>query len=214
MDKRNAGFGIRLIACLIDGSLVWLPITLAVFLIGTTISTISSLLSGIIILITLMLLQRIIEWLYYAFMTSSYGATLGKMVCGLRVEMVDGSRMDFSKSLFRHTLGYLTSAALFGIGFLAIIKDPENRGWHDKVSDTAVVYRGKDGNIPAGLFALIMLLIVNTYLMYLGVNSVINSSSIRSDWMMYEERMRIPSEEDLMEETDDPFPAEMEMIEV
>lgn len=190
MDRKYAGFGIRLIAHMVDVSILLFPISLAAFVLGIVVTSVSGAVSMVIILITILLLDKIVRWIYFSWFSSSYGATLGKMICGIKVEMLDGSKMDFTKSLFRHTLGYLTSAALFGIGYLAIIKDEMKRGWHDKVSDTVVVYRNR-GNIPAGLFTFVMLMVLNGYLSYTGVHSALTSPLVRMDLMRIEENIKM-----------------------
>jgi hypothetical protein len=39
----------------------------------------------------------------------------------------------------REWLGKPISMLVFGLGYLSIMTDKENRGWHDKIADTHVV---------------------------------------------------------------------------
>lgn len=47
-------------------------------------------------------LLGVLELLYFMFMDASYGATLGKKVLGLQVQMVDGSKVTFDKAFIRN----------------------------------------------------------------------------------------------------------------
>ena len=47
-------------------------------------------------------LLGILELLYFMFMEASYGATLGKKVLGLQVQMVNGSKVTFDKVFIRN----------------------------------------------------------------------------------------------------------------
>jgi len=48
------------------------------------------------------LLLGIIELLYFAFLDTSWGATIGKRVLGLQVQMVNGSKVTFNAALIRN----------------------------------------------------------------------------------------------------------------
>jgi uncharacterized RDD family membrane protein YckC len=47
-------------------------------------------------------LLGILELLYFVFMDAYYGATLGKKVLGLQVQMVNGSKVTFDKAFIRN----------------------------------------------------------------------------------------------------------------
>jgi uncharacterized RDD family membrane protein YckC len=47
-------------------------------------------------------LLGVLELLYFIFMEASYGATLGKRVLGLQVQMVNGSKVTFEKAFIRN----------------------------------------------------------------------------------------------------------------
>ena len=51
---------------------------------------------------------------------------------------VDGGRIAFPDALVRGLTG-IFSLAVFGIGFLWILKDPDKQAWHDRVAGTYVV---------------------------------------------------------------------------
>ena len=51
---------------------------------------------------------------------------------------MDGTRLRFVDALVRG-LSAIFSLALFGLGALWILKDPERQAWHDRVAGTYVV---------------------------------------------------------------------------
>ena len=64
--------------------------------------------------------------------------TLGGIICQLRLVRVDGGRVSFPDALVRGLTG-IFSLAVFGLGFLWILKDPYKQAWHDRVAGTYVV---------------------------------------------------------------------------
>ena len=66
------------------------------------------------------------------------GTTVGGIICQLRVVRVDGGRLRFVDALVRG-LSAIFSLALFGLGALWILKDPERQAWHDRIAGTYVV---------------------------------------------------------------------------
>jgi uncharacterized RDD family membrane protein YckC len=66
------------------------------------------------------------------------GTTLGGIICQLRLVRVDGERIGFPDALVRGLTG-IFSLAVFGLGFLWILRDPDKQAWHDRVAGTFVV---------------------------------------------------------------------------
>jgi uncharacterized RDD family membrane protein YckC len=66
------------------------------------------------------------------------GTTLGGIICQLRLVRTDGAPVGFSEALVRGLTG-IFSLAVFGLGFLWILKDPDRQAWHDRVAGTYVV---------------------------------------------------------------------------
>lgn len=116
-DKKYASFGIRFVAILIDGVILGIVERI----LGASTST-------------------IIAWLYYTVMTVMYGATLGKMVMGIKVVKEDGSAIDWTTGILREIVGKTVSAIILGIGFLMAAFDSKSKALHDKIAKTYVVY--------------------------------------------------------------------------
>jgi uncharacterized RDD family membrane protein YckC len=64
--------------------------------------------------------------------------SVGGIICQLRVIKVDGTRMSGGEALVR-SLGSIFSLAVFGIGCLWVLRDPDRQSWHDKMAGTVVV---------------------------------------------------------------------------
>jgi predicted flap endonuclease-1-like 5' DNA nuclease/uncharacterized RDD family membrane protein YckC len=77
--------------------------------------------------------------IYFIFLATAGGQTVGKHVMGVRVVRLDGKPMTYLDSAQRW-LGYLLSLAPLGLGFLWVIVDDRRRGFHDKVAGTCVIY--------------------------------------------------------------------------
>jgi uncharacterized RDD family membrane protein YckC len=75
---------------------------------------------------------------YCALFWAWQGTTLGGIVCNLRIIRADGRRLEFVDAFVR-ALGAVLSTAAFGIGFLWMLRDPQQQTWHDKIAGTIVV---------------------------------------------------------------------------
>ena len=78
------------------------------------------------------------SWLYEAFMeSSSYQATLGKMIFGLKVTDLYGNRISFERATGRHFAKWLSSLILC-IGYLMVAFTERKQGLHDLLAGTLV----------------------------------------------------------------------------
>jgi uncharacterized RDD family membrane protein YckC len=83
----------------------------------------------------------LLPWVYEAMMLSSEKqATVGKMVLGLVVTDLNGSRISFGRATGRHFAKWL-SALILGIGFLMVAFTEKKQALHDMIADTLVVDR-------------------------------------------------------------------------
>jgi uncharacterized RDD family membrane protein YckC len=90
--------------------------------------------------LVLFFLMGILELLYFAVMEASYGATLGKKVFGLQVQMVNGSKVTFDKAFIRNV------SKIFGLFLLLdwilgiVTSGPDQRQkYTDRIAGTTVV---------------------------------------------------------------------------
>ncbi len=66
------------------------------------------------------------------------GATVGGIICQLRVVRADGAPLRFADALVRGLSG-IFSLLVLGIGCLWMLRDPERQTWHDRIAGTYVV---------------------------------------------------------------------------
>ena len=78
------------------------------------------------------------SWLYSALLeSSSYQATLGKMILGMKVTDLAGNRISFERATGRH-FAKILSAMILGIGFLMVAFTERKQGLHDILAGTLV----------------------------------------------------------------------------
>lgn len=75
----------------------------------------------------------------WALVLLSSGTTPGKNLLGMRVIKEDGQHAGFLTMLIRESIGKLISGLIFSLGFLWILFDRDNQGWHDKLMSTYVI---------------------------------------------------------------------------
>jgi len=73
--------------------------------------------------------------------------TVGGIICQLRIARADGQPLRFVDALIRGLSG-IFSIALFGLGLLWVLRDPERQGWHDRIAGTYVVKVPRNYPLP------------------------------------------------------------------
>jgi uncharacterized RDD family membrane protein YckC len=143
--RPTAGFGPRLLAGLVDVSLV---AAAQAFLLSPGFlywrgRELPSEVPYVAIALSLALIPLAlgVGALYYVYGWGARGATLGQRLLGLEVEAEDGTRPPGLSRAFLRLLGYGLSACLFGVGFLLIAFS--GRALHDRIAGTRVVRREK-----------------------------------------------------------------------
>ena len=143
-----AGFGIRLLAWLID-FLVLLFLSLIIGLISgffiaflliyvsivsadsSIVTSLSNFISGFI--------GFSVNLLYFTlFWSSKFQGTPGKILLGLKIVDANGNKISYSTALIRY-ISTIISSLLLGIGYLLIIFDDRKQALHDKLASTYVI---------------------------------------------------------------------------
>lgn len=135
---RQAGFGLRLTAQMIDlsGYVLWLTLWMAL---GVALSGLSPFFQPFLKLVGVLGLPLL--FIANTFVASTlYGQSLGKWLVGIRVVRADYLDVTALTIFKRHAIGYPLSLFGGGIGFLWMIWDRKQQGWHDKIARTLVVF--------------------------------------------------------------------------
>jgi uncharacterized RDD family membrane protein YckC len=139
----RAGFLPRFLAFLIDnialGVISWALSLLALPFLNLAEGD-SSLMAvfagGAVVFLVLILL--LLQFLYFGWLWSKSGQSLGMKVVNIRVVREDGSGLSFLRAGLRGTVGYWISSLVLGLGFLWAAFDGRKQAWHDKIFDTGV----------------------------------------------------------------------------
>jgi uncharacterized RDD family membrane protein YckC len=67
------------------------------------------------------------------------GQSAGMRILGIYILRVDGKPFTIKDAAMRHLVGYPLSTLAFFLGFLWMLWDPRQQGWHDKIARTIVV---------------------------------------------------------------------------
>jgi uncharacterized RDD family membrane protein YckC len=133
----QAGFGLRYGAWMFDFLLTLIAIMTSTFVI-TALSRRSVIGSNLnlVIVAALTLLLFVINFVVLA---GKGGQTVGMRILGIRIVRVDGKPFTMKQAALRHLVGYPLSIAAFCLGFLWMLWDKRQQGWHDKLVRTIVV---------------------------------------------------------------------------
>jgi len=142
-----AGVGIRFGARFIDGLLFLIPFGIIMFLflpsmLRTSGNRPPAMFNGTFILVAL-----VFGVFYEVLMLRYWGATLGKMACGLKVVRPDGSSLGWGVSFGRYFMYNVVISAVPFVNWILLITtavmagtDEQKRGLHDRVCDTRVIH--------------------------------------------------------------------------
>ena len=93
--------------------------------------------SAVIMLIVFIVL---LAYIVFELILFAKGKSIGKAALGLQVvSSTDGKPFGFWKMVFRECFVKSASGSVFGLGYIWVLLDEKNRGWHDKILDSYVV---------------------------------------------------------------------------
>lgn len=136
-DFKYASFKDRLIAFCID--------VLILYIFNMLLQQIwTSLLLNLSVLADQNIVDYIIDLIcgpiYFILMFYYFEATIGSMIMKIRLVSESGNKAFLWQIAFRETIGKLISGIIIGYGYLWIIADKRNQGFHDKMAKTIVIY--------------------------------------------------------------------------
>jgi uncharacterized RDD family membrane protein YckC len=86
------------------------------------------------------LIAILIPAIYNTIMVGRFGATLGKMACGLKIVSPEGGKISYMRALGRNFAEWV-SAMTMTIGYILAAFDSEKRSLHDRIASTRVVHK-------------------------------------------------------------------------
>jgi len=144
---RYAGIGIRFGARFIDGLVFIVPFMIVAALVLPNLlrkaGSKPTMFNG-----TFVVAALIFGVFYEVMMLRYWGATLGKMACGLKVVRSDGSNLGWGVAFGRYFMYNVVISAVPVLNWILLITtaimagvDEQRRGLHDRVCDTRVIYK-------------------------------------------------------------------------
>ena len=151
-EGKPAGFWIRFLAQVLDGTILMVPMFLVAVFFGLLefIFHVGGGLGAQLAGLAIIVCCGLISLLYFTFMTSKRGQTLGKMAFNLKVVDVEDKTPAFKTSLIRWGSYILSTIPLF-IGYIVAGFTGEKKALHDFVAGTRVVYKGAPNTIAVVL---------------------------------------------------------------
>ena len=148
---RYAGFWIRVVAKIIDGLIVGIPVML-IYLVSAFVFGFSAaiapggqpdfgaLMGSMVIQLLAQGVGLVLGGIYNVFFVVKYGATPGKMAVNLRIITPDGRRLSVGRAIGRYFAEMVSGMACY-IGYILVAFDDQKRALHDRMCETRVVYK-------------------------------------------------------------------------
>ncbi|MFI5172234.1 MAG: RDD family protein, partial [Chitinophagales bacterium] len=77
----------------------------------------------------------LIPMIYFVFFEGLWGASIGKLITGIRVRRKDGGKINFGVAFIRY-LGRIISTIIFLLGYALALIDSKRQTLHDKIANT------------------------------------------------------------------------------
>lgn len=135
LEIEQADFGLRFAASMFDFLIMLIVVLAATLLLTELGGRRGALLVGrvaLIVIVTTTLLNFVI-------LAGRSGQTIGKKILGITIVKDKRQRLGYAAAALRHLVGYPLSAIPFMLGFLSILWDRNQRGWHDRIAGTIVI---------------------------------------------------------------------------
>jgi uncharacterized RDD family membrane protein YckC len=172
-NVKYAGFWIRWVANFIDGIVLGIPLLIIFLPIGFILATSMGLDKAANlpwpINLSIRLLEAIIGWTYYIFMTNKYQATLGKMAVGIKVVSDKAEDLTSGQIILRETLGKFLSGITLGIGYIMAGFTERKQALHDMMAKTTVIYKDPNKKMSGCVIAAVVLACILPIIAIIGI---------------------------------------------
>jgi uncharacterized RDD family membrane protein YckC len=151
---RYGGFWIRFGARIVDGIVLGVPLMVLFFLLMPNVFRPQSEISNPFLMafatfnLTYLVVSLLVSCAYEVMMLKYRGATLGKMVCGLKIVRPDGSDLNWGICFGRYFMWNVVSSRVPILNLVLLLvsaimagTDSEKRALHDRVCNTRVIYK-------------------------------------------------------------------------
>ena len=132
-----ANFGLRAAAFLVDYILTLLILGVAISL-ALIFKNLFPTLSTWIVNLGYLAAIGFVVW-NWGYLNVRDGQRIGQRLVGIKTICADGGVLGYRNIVLRHLVGYPLSLLCVGLGFLWMVVDPKQRGWHDKLAGTLIV---------------------------------------------------------------------------
>jgi uncharacterized RDD family membrane protein YckC len=136
-ESAPASLGMRASAFLVDYILTLLVLGVAISL-ASVFKTAFPTLADWLVSLGYLATVGFVLW-NWGYLCVREGQSIGQRLVGLRIIRTDGAPLGYRTIMLRHLIGYPLSLFCLGLGFLWMIIDPKQRGWHDKLAGTLIV---------------------------------------------------------------------------
>ncbi|HEX8184029.1 MAG TPA: RDD family protein, partial [Blastocatellia bacterium] len=92
-----------------------------------------------LVLIIVGVLTLLLFVINFVLLAGSNGQSAGMRILGIYIVRIDRKPFTIKDAAIRHLVGYPLSTLAFFLGFLWMLWDPRQQGWHDKLAGTVVV---------------------------------------------------------------------------
>jgi uncharacterized RDD family membrane protein YckC len=138
-NKSYGGFWKRVIAYLIDGLIIAVPVTMVFGTVIPDVMMAENVQATPFSVTVPQLVMILASWVYFAGLESSeWQATVGKKILGMKVTDTAGERIHFVKATVRYISKFLSSFILM-IGFIMVAFTAKKQGLHDFIAGTTVI---------------------------------------------------------------------------
>ena len=192
---KYAGFWVRYVAAAVDGLVLVIPVIALELLIGVLLTQMG--VSQIGASIGESIINLIITWTYYSWMTHQYGATLGKMLVGITVKSEGFEKLPLKQIIIRETVGKLLSGLLLMIGYIVAAFTQKKQALHDSLAHSVVVYKDPTNPSRVGLVVGIILAVILPIIAIVGIASSValvalsHARSLGNDARIREDVMQV-----------------------
>lgn len=179
-NVKYAGFWIRWVALMVDIIIITpliviagIVMGIAFFAGGSSVSPEAQQIFGAIVNLS-------ITYLYFSLMTYYKGATLGKMLVGIKVESDDFQKLSFGAVLMREVVGKFISSIIFSIGYIIAAFTAKKQALHDMIAHSVVVYKDPTNKNKTGLIIAIIIACIIPLLLAVAMMGIFSSIALVS----------------------------------